>query len=114
MSALQHLCSDPKIIQSAVCTGTDHNLVDGNRFLDFIDGLCVFRKMRECDRRTQCRKVNCVFLIINSIRIRFINVVWLCGMLLHVCDRLVVYRENAVLAACLNRHVGNCKPVVHA
>ena len=73
MSALQHLCSDPKIIQSAVCTGTDHNLVDGNRFLDFIDGLCVFRKMRECDRRTQCRKVNCVFLIINSIRIRFMD-----------------------------------------
>ena len=39
---------DPKVIQSAVCTGTNHNLVDGNRFLDFIDGLCIFRKMWKC------------------------------------------------------------------
>ena len=69
--------------------------------------------MRERDRRAECAKINRIFSIINSVLVCLENLVFAFGMFLHVCDCLVVNREDTVLSARLDRHVCNCETIIY-
>ena len=69
--------------------------------------------MRKCHGRPQGAKINGILCVINGICIRLVNMVFSCAVFLHVSDRKLVHREDAVFAACLNGHIGNGKAVVH-
>ena len=67
ISAAQRRSSIRPLVQEPM---TDWSITTS--LFDLINGLCVFRKMRECNGRLQLAKINGVFLLINRIRICFI------------------------------------------
>ena len=69
--------------------------------------------MRERDCGTQSPQIDRIFFIIYRILIRLVNDRGFHGMLLHIKKRLIIHRENTILAASLNRHIGNGKTVIH-
>ena len=63
--------------------------------------------------RPQRTKINGILFIVHGVRIRFIDLIFFRGVLLHVSHRQLVYREDTVLAARLDGHIGNRKTVIH-
>ena len=82
-------------------------------FADFINCSCIFGKMRECNCRTESRKVDCVLLVINSVLVCrvFDRGTLISAVAVFTGD--VVNRENTVLCASLNCHVCNAKSVIN-
>ena len=112
-SSLQDFRSFSQILDPSVGTGTDHRLIHFQVLCDLIDGLCVLRQMRERDGRSQFAEVNRDLSFIYRIRICLKNLVRTFGMLVHIFDGFFIHREDSILSARLDRHIGDGKAVVH-
>ena len=112
LPALEDLGSQRHVFQTAVGAGTDNNLLD-RHVAHFVDGLSVFRQMRERNRRLQLGQVDVIRR--NVFRV----FVWckdfpfaLCSASQIVfCD--LIYHEDAVLGSGFDSHVGDAETVFH-
>ena len=75
--------------------------------------MCVFGQMREGYGRAKCTKINGIGLIIHSILISRINLICAGRMLFHVAFSEFIHREDTVLTAGFDCHIGNGKSVIH-
>ena len=115
MSALKDLSCDSHIGDTTVGTRSDNNLVDLNIafFMYLIDCMSILREVREGNGRTKLIQIDLINFIILGILISFEYLVISIGMLLEIFDSLIINRENTVLSACFNCHVGYGESVIH-
>ena len=111
-ASFQDLCCHTHVFNTAVCTGTDHNLINLH-FSCLFHCLCIFRQVRERYGCLQFAKVNGNCLIIFSIIICFIDLVFFLGMFFHISNGFIIYREDTVFGTCLNGHIGNGETIIH-
>ena len=113
MFAFEDFGCSSHIIHSSVCTGTDHYLINPDIPGNFINGLRILRQVRKSNRRSKSTSVNGILFIIYRILVRFLVVIFSVGMLLHISNGQIIYRENTVLATGFNCHVRNGKAGIH-
>ena len=102
-----------QIIDTSVGTGTDHRLIHSHLFCDLADRLRILRKMRERDGRFKSAKIDGILSVIYGVLIRFIHFIGTSGVFFHISLGQLVHREDPVLSACFNGHIGNGEAVVH-
>ena len=101
-----------QILDASVRAGAYDALIDFD-FAHIIDGAGVLGEMRERDGRTERREIDGDGADIFRIRIGGINDGGAQEAVLAVGLRHLVHREDAVLRAGLNSHVGDAQAVVH-
>ena len=90
----------------------DDHLIDFH-FTHLVDGLGIFRKVRESHCRLEQRKIDIVYGIVFCVFIGLVNLILPVYTALHVFSCHIVNREYAVFAAGFDGHVGYAEAVVH-
>ena len=111
-SALQDLGGDAHIRYAAVGAGADDHLVDGHT-LDLVHGLGVGGEVRQRDGGLEGGQVDGHFPFVLGVGVGLVDLHGTGEATIDVVQGLFVHGENAVLAACLDGHVGDGEAVVH-
>ena len=100
------------VLQSAVGTAADHDLIDLH-IMQFACRACIFRQVRTGNGGHDCTKVNVVCLFVFRIGVRFKHNGCALASAVHIGYCLLVHREDAVLGARFNGHIANAQTVIH-
>ena len=81
--------------------------------LNFINSSCVGRKAWHRYCILKLAEINLNYSLVLRILVRLKHLIWSFNPSADVLKSLLIYREDSVLAACLDGHVGYCESVVH-
>ena len=110
--ARQELGGDAHVFDPAVRAAADDALVDADAG-QFGDGLRVLGQVRRRDGRRDAAQVDVEDALVCRVLVGGEDARLVLRAAFHVGERLVVHGEDAVLGACLDRHVADAEAVVH-
>ena len=112
MMSLEDFRRLPQIADAPIGAAADDDLLN-RQPLHFADDLGVAGQVRQGDGRFKRGEVNFHRALVFRVGVGFICRPRTVNAPENVLNRLFVHRENAVLAACFNRHIRNREAVIH-